>query len=101
MKRSKLIQQDGIEHTRRNPSGRKGGKRDEAYHNPISQEEIDICLNCKEKTCKPNGCKHLENVCKNCKHLTFSDCYGECGLGVRGIVRPFDSCKCFERRVRK
>ena len=30
--------------------------------------------------------------CKDCEHLTFSDCYGECGKGYKGIVRPEDSC---------
>lgn len=32
-------------------------------------------------------------TCKNCIHLTFSDCYGECGAGYRGIVQPDDSCE--------
>lgn len=30
--------------------------------------------------------------CKDCQHLTFSDCYGECGAGHMGIVRPDDFC---------
>lgn len=32
-------------------------------------------------------------TCKDCKYLTFSDCYGECGAGYRGIVQPDDSCE--------
>lgn len=32
-------------------------------------------------------------TCANCVHLTFSDCYGECGAGHRGIVQPDDSCE--------
>lgn len=32
-------------------------------------------------------------TCKNCIHLTFSDCYCECGAGYRGIVQPDDSCE--------
>ncbi len=30
--------------------------------------------------------------CKECKHLMFSDCYGECGAGRMGIVSPYDFC---------
>ena len=30
--------------------------------------------------------------CGDCEHLTFSDCYGECGKGYKGIVQPGDSC---------
>lgn len=102
MKRSKWIGADGIAHTRRNPSGRKGKTRDEAYHNETPQEEIDICLNCDKPTCRPNYCKKLTHICKNCKHLVFSDCYGECGAGYKdGIVRPYDSCEHFEPRRKK
>ena len=30
--------------------------------------------------------------CVDCKHLMFSDCYGECSEGHKGIVGPNDSC---------
>lgn len=30
--------------------------------------------------------------CKDCKHLMFSDMYGECGRGYMGIVSPDDFC---------
>lgn len=36
--------------------------------------------------------------CKECKHLMFSDCYGECGKGHMGIVRPYDFCSYGERK---
>ena len=36
--------------------------------------------------------------CGDCKHLMYSDCYGECGAGHRGIVRPDDTCPYGERR---
>ena len=36
--------------------------------------------------------------CKDCKHLEFSDCYGECGKGYLGIVRPDCYCCYGERR---
>lgn len=51
------------------------------------------------KTVKPK----LEMVavvrCKDCKHLTFSDCYGECGVSRMGIVNPYDFCSYGERKV--
>ena len=37
--------------------------------------------------------------CKECKHLMFSDCYGECGKGHMGIVRPYDFCSYGERKT--
>lgn len=36
--------------------------------------------------------------CKDCKHLMFSDCYGECGQGYMGIVKPYDFCSYGERK---
>ena len=36
--------------------------------------------------------------CKDCKHLMFSDCYGECKRGYMGIVKPLDFCSYGERR---
>lgn len=36
--------------------------------------------------------------CKDCKHLMFSDCYGECGKGYMGIVNHDDFCSYGERR---
>ena len=35
--------------------------------------------------------------CKDCKHLIFSDCYGECSKGYMGIVSPYDYCSRGER----
>lgn len=36
--------------------------------------------------------------CKDCKHLMFSDCYGECSRAYLGIVSPNDYCSNGERR---
>ena len=36
--------------------------------------------------------------CKDCKHLEISGCYGECGKGYLGIVRPDCYCCYGERR---
>lgn len=44
-------------------------------------------------------CGAVEVVhCKECKHLMFSDCYGECRAARMGIVRPDDFCSYGERR---
>lgn len=31
--------------------------------------------------------------CAECEYLMFSDCYGECSKGYKGIVNPNDTCK--------
>lgn len=49
----------------------------------------------KEQTTAKAGC------CKDCKHLMFSDCYGECSAAHKGIVQPYDSCEFFERKENK
>ena len=36
--------------------------------------------------------------CKDCKHLMFSDCYGECKRNHLGIVRPDDFCSRVKRK---
>jgi hypothetical protein len=36
--------------------------------------------------------------CKDCKHLMFSDCYGECSKAYLGIVAPWDFCSYGERK---
>lgn len=36
--------------------------------------------------------------CKDCKYLMLSDCYGECGAGHLGIVRPDDFCSHGKRK---
>lgn len=42
-----------------------------------------------------NNCDKVEKICVNCEHLMFSDCYGECGIGKKGIVMPNDTCDSF------
>ena len=36
--------------------------------------------------------------CKDCKHLMFSGCYGECKRNHLGIVRPDDFCSRGKRK---
>ena len=37
--------------------------------------------------------------CKDCKYLEITGCYGECGKGYLGIVRPDCYCCYGERRI--
>ena len=37
-------------------------------------------------------------MCKECKHLEISGCYGECGQAHLGIVKPWDFCSYGERK---
>ena len=39
-------------------------------------------------------------TCKECKHLMFSDSYGECNKALR-IVNPDDTCEYAERKEEK
>lgn len=36
--------------------------------------------------------------CEECRFLEIAGCYGECGRGYLGIVRPEDYCSRAERR---
>lgn len=51
------------------------------------------------KTVKPKPDIVAVVRCKDCKHLMFSDCYGECGAARMGIVNPDDYCSYGERKV--
>ena len=43
--------------------------------------------------------KRVEVVrCKDCKHLMFSDFYGECGQAHMGVVKPDDFCSYGDRK---
>ena len=37
--------------------------------------------------------------CKDCRHLMYSDHYGECSKGYHGIVSPEDSCEHGEKKI--
>lgn len=52
----------------------------------------------KRAAVKPDAVE-LELVrCKDCRHLEITGCYGECGKGYLGIVRPDDFCSRAEKR---
>ena len=56
------------------------------------------CGNCGAKMDGADADK-LKVTCLNCKHLMFSDCYGECNKQLR-IVNPNDTCKYAEPKER-
>ena len=53
-----------------------------------------------KKTRKPADKRDTEELvrCKECCHLEIAGCYGECGRGYLGIVRPDDYCSRGRRR---
>lgn len=40
----------------------------------------------------------IKVTCKDCKYLMFSDSYGECMKGYKGVVPPWDFCQHGERK---
>lgn len=47
---------------------------------------------------KVRGADKTKITCLNCKHLMFSDMYGECKIQLR-IVNPSDTCEYAEKRI--
>lgn len=43
--------------------------------------------------------KQEQVLCKECKNLEITGCYGECGKAYKGIVMPNDSCPHGERET--
>lgn len=39
--------------------------------------------------------------CKDCDYLEYSDCYGECGRGYLGVVKPYDYCSRGKQRSKE
>lgn len=48
---------------------------------------------------RPKGVNLQRITCSNCKHLMFSDMYGECNKHLR-IVNPSDTCEYAEPKER-
>lgn len=46
----------------------------------------------------PQGLPGEVVFCKDCDYIEYSDCYGECGRGYLGIVKPYDYCSRGMRR---
>ena len=71
------------------------------YSGDISRKLIDI----ETATASLNEVADADVVpvvrCKDCKHLMFSDCYGECSRGYMGIVSPDDYCSYGERKCKQ
>ena len=76
---------------------------------PLTKEETmhdevlsNFCPNCGTKmdgTQKERGADKPKITCLNCKHLIFSDMYGECNKQLR-IVNPGDTCEYGEPKER-
>ena len=66
----------------------------------VIPEGSPVCIICGLKAnFKQSSADVVEVVhCKNCKHLMFSDCCGECEKGYMGIVSPDDYCSRGERK---
>ena len=54
---------------------------------------------CAKGTSKERGADKQKITCLNCKHLMFSDMYGECNKQLR-IVNPTDTCEYAEPKER-
>ena len=69
----------------------------------VIPEGRQVCIICGLKTnYKQSTADMVEAVrCKDCKHLMFSDMYGECSQAHMGIVRPDDFCSYGERKDRE
>ena len=61
---------------------------------PCEKQILEMCTRIKEKD---GG--EPKVTCLNCKHLMFSDMYGECNKQLR-IVNPSDTCEYAEPKER-
>lgn len=72
------------------------------YINTESTYDIDILEDWYINSVMPKDTPAADVVevvrCKDCKHLTFSDFYGECNRGYLSIVRPDCYCCYGEKR---
>lgn len=66
----------------------------------VIPEGRQVCIICGLKTNYKQPTADVVEVvrCKDCKHLMFSDMYGECSQAHMGIVRPDDFCSYGERK---
>lgn len=62
----------------------------------VSTQNLSVyCHKCNKRVCSTAQFfnQPKEDVkCKDCEYLMFSDMYGECSKGYKGIVQPNDSC---------
>lgn len=77
-------------------------KEDERIHrelNPIKDYPPYLDRPKHTSTPKERGADKPKVTCLNCKHLMFSDMYGECNKQLR-IVNPSDTCEFAEPKER-
>ena len=76
------------------------GRLCSSYYNDVG--EWKCCPHCMTpitRTPKERGAGKPKITCLNCKHLIFSDMYGECNKQLR-IVNPGDTCEFAELKER-
>lgn len=76
------------------------GRLCSSYYNDVG--EWKCCPHCMTpitRTPKERGADKPKITCLNCKHLIFSDMYGECNKQLR-IVNPGDTCEFAELKER-
>ena len=61
-------------------------------------EDCRIVLNVEDEGVRARDLPTAVVHCADCKHIMFSDMYGECSQACMGIVRPDDFCSRGERR---
>lgn len=65
----------------------------------VKSEYCPHCFARMDGTPKERGADKTKITCLNCKHLMFSDMYGECNKQLK-IVNPSDTCKYAEPKER-
>ena len=66
---------------------------------PVLQPCIEGPCERDTRTPKERGADKTKITCLNCKHLMFSDMYGECNKQLK-IVNPSDTCEYAESKER-
>ena len=61
--------------------------------------DLNFCGYAEPRTPKERGADKTKITCLNCKHLIFSDMYGECNKQLK-IVNPSDTCEYAEPKER-
>lgn len=72
---------------------------DWTQHMPVLQPCVESPCGHYKRTPKERGADKQKITCLNCKHLMFSDCYGECNKQLR-IVNSSDTCEYSEPKER-
>ena len=76
------------------------GRLCSSYYNDVGEWKCcPHCMTLITRTLKERDADKQKITCLNCKHLMFSDMYGECNKQLR-IVNPGDTCEFAELKER-